>query len=180
MISRYIEYKDKEIMVLLFKSLVRSILEYGNVIWFPTLKKDINLIEDVQRRFTKRIEGFCSLPYEERLCQLRLPSLEFRRIRGDMIETYKILHGFYDTVTTKALFKLNDSNTRGHSYKLSKLSVDANVFRTFFTNRVINNWNSLPKEVVMSGTVNIFKNALDKHWAQYMFCTNIKIQSAGH
>ena len=58
MISRYIEYKDQEIMVLLFKSLVRSILEYGNVIWFPTLKKDINFIEDVQRRFTKRINVF--------------------------------------------------------------------------------------------------------------------------
>ena len=174
MISRYIEYKDKDVMVLLFKSLVRSILEYGNVIWFPVLKKHINLIENVQRRFTRRIVGFSSLSYEERLSQLRLPSLEFRRFRGDMIETYKIMHGFYDTATTNTLFKLNKSNTRGHPFKISKDSVNANVFRTFFTNRVINNWNSLPEDVVLSGTINAFKNALDKHWAQFMYQTYIE------
>ena len=100
MISRYIDFKDKSVMVPLFKSLVRPILEYGNTVWSPSLKKHISLIEDVQRKFTRRINGMSGLEYENRLRILKLPSLEFRRKRGDMIETYKILHGCYDTVTT--------------------------------------------------------------------------------
>ena len=180
MLSRYIEYKDKEIMVPLFKSLVRSILEYGNVVWCPYLKKHINLLENIQRRFTKRIEGFGSLDYETRLQCLKLPSLEFRRIRGDMIEVFKILRGFYDPVTTKSLLEINKSNTRGHPYKLTKTSFSSTSFQSFFTNRIINFWNSLPTDVVTSGTINIFKNALDKHWAQYMYKIDFEILSVGH
>ena len=180
MLSRYIEYKDKEIMVPLFKSLVRSILEYGNVVWCPYLKKHINFLENIQRRFTKRIEGFGSLDYEMRLQCLKLPSLEFRRIRGDMIEVFKILRGFYDPVTTKSLLEINKSNTRGHPYKLTKTSFSSTSFQSFFTNRIINFWNSLPTDVVTSGTINIFKNALDKHWAQYMYKIDFEILSVGH
>lgn len=176
MLSRYIEYKDKDVMIPLFKALVRSILEYGNVTWCPHLKKFRKPIEDVQRRFTKRIQEYGSLDYETRLFKLKLPSLEFRRMRGDMIETYKILHGFYDTTTTNSLLELNtESNTRGHPFKLAKKSFNTTVFQHFFTNRVINLWNSLPEDVVTSGTVNIFKNSLDKYWAQFMYKTDIEI-----
>ena len=88
----------------LFKTLVRPILEYGNVVLNTRLKKHITQIEAVQRRFTKCMIGFKDMDYEERLRGLYLPSLEFRRLRGDMIETFKITHDFYDDKTTLSLF----------------------------------------------------------------------------
>ena len=128
MISRFIECKSAEIMVPLFKSLVRPLLEYGNAVWYPYLKKHITLIENVQRRFTKRIVGFGELEYNQRLAQLKLPSLEYRRCRGDMIEVFKITHGIYDSTTTSALFTYNKAITRGHPYKFTKVSTNTTVF----------------------------------------------------
>ena len=176
MISHYITNKTKHIMVPLFKALVRPILEYGNVVWCPKLKKNIELIEGVQRRFTRRVIGMKGETYENRLLKLNLPSLEYRRARGDMIETYKILHKLYDPNTTKSLFSVNVSTgTRGHPLKLTKNACETNLFRNFFSNRIINNWNNLPMEIVMAGTLNSFKNLLDKHWQKYMYQTNLII-----
>ena len=79
--------------ILLYKSLVRSHLEYGQSVWSPYLLKHIDLIEGVQRRATKLIHNLKNLPYSERLKRLNLPTLVYRRARGDMIETYKIMHG---------------------------------------------------------------------------------------
>ena len=92
MIRRTFKFIDKDIFALLFKSRVRPILEYGNTIWSPRLKKDIDAIERVQRRATKTVPGLATLPYPERLRVLKLPSLIYRRARGDMIETYKYQH----------------------------------------------------------------------------------------
>ena len=86
-------------MVPLFKSLIRPILEYGNAVWSPYLRKHIDHIESVQRHFSKCIIGTKNMSYEERLKFLQLPSLEFRRMRGDLIETYKVCNKIYDPVT---------------------------------------------------------------------------------
>ena len=87
---------DKDIFVQLFTSRVRPILEYGNVIWSPRLIRDIDAVERVQRRSTKTVPGISTMTYPDRLQTLRLPSLVYRRVRGDMIETYKYLHNVYD------------------------------------------------------------------------------------
>ena len=92
MILKNITYKTKDILVPLFKAVIRPILEYANVIWSPHKRKHIDKLEQIQRTFTKCIIGLKDLDYEKRLEILRLPSLEFRRIRGDLIETYKITH----------------------------------------------------------------------------------------
>ena len=89
-------------MIPLFKALVRPLLEYGNAVWNPNLCKYINQIENMQRQFTKRIIGMGDLNYEERLKSMKLPSLEYRRLRGELIEVYKILNN-YLTVTTLQL-----------------------------------------------------------------------------
>ena len=143
MLSRFLVIKDKEVMIPLYKSLVRPILEYGNAIWYPSLKKNINAIEKVQRRLTKRVKGMQDTEYENRLKSLKLPSLEYRRMRGDMIETYKLLHGLYDSSSISNLLQINHaSTTRGHPLKLIKPSVNTNLYKNFFSNRIINNWNS--------------------------------------
>ena len=177
MLSRFLVIKDKEVMIPLYKSLVRPILEYGNTIWYPSLRKNANAVEKVQRRFTKRVKGMNDFDYNTRLKLLKLPSLEYRRIRGDMIETYKILHGLYDPSSTNNLLQINHtSSTRGHPLKLIKSSVHTNLFKNFFTNRVINNWNALPEHVVLSGSLNRFKTSLDNYWANVQYETNIYIK----
>ena len=80
----------------LFKPLVRPIIEYVSCLSDPSLKTQINLLEAVQRKFTKHILEVKNLPYEERLKKLELPSLEYRRFRGDMIQVYKVAHEHYD------------------------------------------------------------------------------------
>ena len=116
-----------------------------------------------------------NLSYEERMKTLNLLILEFRRFRGDLIEVYKICHHMYDPVTTKSLLKFNvNSNTRSHNFKLIKPRVNTNQFLNFFTNRIINVWNNLPRKTVNAGSVNLFKNCIDVHFKEYMFSTSIE------
>ena len=90
MIQRTITYKNKRILLPLYKSLVRPHLEYAVQAWPPHKLGHIRLIEGVQRRFTRMIPELKSLTYEARLKGLNLTTLEIRRIRGDLIEVYKI------------------------------------------------------------------------------------------
>ncbi len=164
-IRRSFKYVDKDMMLTLYKSLIRPHLEYGNVIWNPKLKRTIRSLEAVQRRATRMVPELKNLSYEERLCHLSLPSLVYRRHRADMIQTYKILHHEYD-VDSSGLFKSPaDGRTRGHSYKLFKERTETSIRRGFFTNRIIDLWNELPEEVVISADVDTFKERLDKYWS---------------
>ena len=103
--------------------------------------------------------------YEDRLRFLGLTTLEQRRIRGDLIEAYKILTG-KEKVDAGQFFQLADTgyNLRGHSFKLAIARSHTEVRRHFFSQRVIRNWNNLPQKVIDAPTVNVFKNRLDKHW----------------
>ena len=94
----------------LYTALVRPHLEYGNVVlWHPQFKWDIYLLEKVQHRATKLVPQMRHLNYTDRLKAMDLPSLEYRRLRGDAIETYKYIHGKYQ-VDSSYLLPLNQSN----------------------------------------------------------------------
>ena len=140
---RTITHKSAEVMFPYSKHLIRPHLEYANSVWYPHLRKHIDAIEKVQRNFTKHIIELKNLNYEERLMNLGLPSLEYRRIRGDLIETYKICHKIYDSVSIGNLLTFaTPSNlterTRGHPYKLTKISPKTNSYKYFFCNRITN------------------------------------------
>ncbi|KAK4293458.1 hypothetical protein Pmani_033846 [Petrolisthes manimaculis] len=92
--------RDREILVPLYLSLVRPVMDYGVQSWSPYLVKDIQALEKVQRRATKLVPELSHLPYEERCQRLGLQTLSDRRKRGDMIQTYKLLHGFDDHCLT--------------------------------------------------------------------------------
>ena len=82
MIRRNITYKDKSLIVPLYKAIVRPHLEYCIQAWNPHLRKDIDMLEKTQRRATKLIPGLRDLRYEERLKECGLTTLETRRLRG--------------------------------------------------------------------------------------------------
>ena len=165
-IRRSFTHLNEEIFLKLYKALVRPHLEYAAVVWSPSYKKYIKSIENVQRRATKQIPGMSDLSYEERLRKLQLPTLVYRRARGDMIDTYKILQGLYDSKVS-SLFTLQEqqhTRTRGHSKKIYKHHSKLNTRKHFFTNRVVNLWNNLPEKVVSAPSLNAFKNRLDSFW----------------
>ena len=118
-IYRTIEYKSVENILPLYLTLVRPHLEYCVQAWAPYYTKDIDKLEKVQKRALRMIPELNGLSYEEKLQHLNLFSLSKRRLRGDMIETFKIFQGI-DNISSDIFFNLNKSNTRGHAYKLYK------------------------------------------------------------
>ena len=154
--------------VQLFKALVRPILEYGHSVWnldIATRKGLCAQLESVQRAATRMLAHLKNLPYHQRLQKLKLPSLEHRRRRGDMIEVFKYLRGFYQTERPELKLASKDRNLRGHSWKLEKQRSNKTVRKNAFANRVVNDWNSLSENVVSAPTLNTFKNRLDSYWA---------------
>ena len=173
-ILRNFTFRSKKVLIPLFKSLVRPILEYANSAWDSSLKSQINLIEGVQRKFTRHILEVKKLSYQERLRKLELPSLEYRRFRGDLIQAYKIAHEKYDRESTSSLLQFNPSpRLRGHCFKISKCYTNKKQYKHFFSNRIVNQWNSLPDDVVNSKTIDDFKNNIDKKYRDLMYSTNI-------
>eukprot|EP00918_Siedleckia_nematoides_P005683 GHVU01012490.1.p1 GENE.GHVU01012490.1~~GHVU01012490.1.p1 ORF type:complete len:110 (+),score=14.41 GHVU01012490.1:304-633(+) len=107
------------------------------------------------------------MEYEERLRKLDLPTTLFRRKRGDMIETYKIMNGIYDRDVSPQLVRApKNRGTRGHEMKLFKRGAKTEARKNFFTLRIVEAWNELPKEAINAESTNAFKNRLDKSWAE--------------
>ena len=90
-----------------------------NPVWNNSIKIYINAIEQVQRKFTKYINGFYDMSYEDRLKKLNLTSSEYWRHRGDMIQLYKIAHNHYDKLSLQDLITFKkDDRLRGHNFTI--------------------------------------------------------------
>ena len=164
-IKRSFSDVDSFSFVLLYKSFVRSHLEYANSVWSPYKIGVLQDIERVQKLATKHIRGCKNMSYMDRLKHLQLPTLKYRRLRGDMIEVYKILM-MYDESIVPHLPKNSDVRTRGNSCKLLVERCKYNVRKFSFCHRIISVWNSLPKSVIESESVNSFKSNLDNLWVR--------------
>jgi len=169
LIKRNFRSIDIEEFNLLYKAYIRPHLEYCIQVWSPYLKKDIESLERVQRRATKLVGSLKNKPYEERLKALQLTTLEKRRLRGDLIETYKIVTN-KENIDSSQFFHIADTghDLRGHSLKLSQSRNTSRVRRMFFSQRVVADWNRLPQYVVDAPSTNAFKNRLDKFWKEDM------------
>ena len=168
-IRRSFELLDIQTLPLLFKTLVRPHLEYGNIIWGPFNKEDQRLVERVQRRATRLVPDVRHLPYQERLCKLQLPSLLYRRRRGDVIMMYMLMNGHLNLNKEDFIQAAPSAGTRGHPLKLAKPRAETRTRRNHWSVRVINDWNSLPEDVVLSPSTNTFKNRLDDHWSDHIY-----------
>ena len=152
--------RDVALLVRAFTTYVRPIVEYNSIIWSPQNVCDIEEIERVQRRFTKRLTGLKMYSYAARLNQLKIPSLELRRLHIDLIMCYKIVFGLVD-VKFDDFFQLSTVvTTRGHPFKLFKEHSDVNARKSFFSQRIINVWNSLPSDIVDFGSLRKFKRTI--------------------
>ena len=87
---------DNKIFISLYKTLVRTHLEYASSVWAPYEAKGIEMLKNVQRRCTRQLPHLQDLPYKECLQAMRLPTLSYQNWQGDLIEVYKMLNGFYD------------------------------------------------------------------------------------
>ena len=166
--------RDETTIGTLYKAMVRPHLEYGNAIWGPFYQEDIKSVEAIQRRATKLIPKLKYKPYEERMEQLRIPSLTYRHKRGDMIWMYKIMNGLVRVASTKLFIPTKLAHTRGHSQKVFKKHAVKVVARNnSFSIRIVNDWNSLPNYVVEAPSLNEFKNRLDKQWKDLHYITTV-------
>ena len=124
--------RDTDFQLDTFKTYVRPLLEYNTPIWSPHLISDIDLIERVQRWFTKRLPGLWNESYAQRLQTLDLESLEVRRIKNDLILLFKIVKHLID-LNSEDFFTFNWNHTRGHSCKINIGYSRLNCRKYFFS-----------------------------------------------
>ena len=133
-IRRSFQFLSQQNCIPLYKSLVRSHLDYASSVWSPYKQKHIDALENVQRRATRQLVPILPklpVPYEERLLKLKLPTLAYRRVRGDMMEVYKIMNEIYDTnVTTFLKTRVQSAertSQRGHQFQLYIEQINKNI-----------------------------------------------------
>ena len=160
LIRRNILDKSEEALMILYKTLVRPLLDYGIQIWKPYLREDIMQLEKIQKRYTKMINGCKRLGYNERLKKLKITTIEERHNRADLIQVFNILRDTSGTYPS-GLLNLSERPGRKNSKQLYKKRVNSELGRHGFTFRSIGLWNALPDQVVTSANVNEFKGRLD-------------------
>jgi hypothetical protein len=147
-------------MVSLFVSHIRPILDYCSCVWNTEYIGNLRMLESVQRRWTKKIEGFSDLTYAHRLERLDLFSVFGRLVRSDLIKYWKSLRSDEDVGLAGLFDVVQDGRTRGHPLKLQHPRFQTECRRRFFSSRRVALWNLLPTNVVLSPSLPAFKSNL--------------------
>ena len=174
--------RDSEVMLTLFKSLVRPRVEYCCPLWDPKKIGDIIHLEQVQRQFTARIKDHQQLTYHQRLRALKLMSLQRRRERYSILHLHKIVHNM---VTSDLNITTNYSARRGLSITIPPINKHTKArFQTmrdgFFTVAAPKLFNSLPKHIRDEDKFGPFKSKLTAYLLSIPDCPPISGESSSN
>ncbi|KAK4833066.1 hypothetical protein QYF61_027728 [Mycteria americana] len=161
-IKRSVASRSRDVILPLYSTLGRPHLEYCVQLWNPQHRKDMDLFEWVQRRATKMIRGMEHHSYEERLRELRLFSLEKRKLWEDLIAAFQYLKGAYKKDGDRFFSRACCDRTRGNSFKLKECRFRLGIRKKFFTMRVVKHWNRLPREVVAAPSLETLRVRLNR------------------
>jgi ribonucleases P/MRP protein subunit RPP40 len=163
-ITRAFTYRDKKTFVALYKRYVRPHLEFAVPAWCPWLEKDKDVLEKVQIRMLKQVQGLKGSTYEQKLKEVGLETLEFRRKEADMMLVYKIMNEkvmidrskWFDITGGNRAGAVTRSAADGHLIQAPFAHLD--LRKNFFTTRVSREWNSLPATLRAAKSPIAFKN----------------------
>ncbi|XP_059323542.1 triadin isoform X23 [Ammospiza nelsoni] len=151
---------SKEVILSLYSALVRPQLEYCVQDWEPEHKKDVDMLEQVQEGVIKLSPGLEHISYEDRLREMGQFSLEKRRLRGYLIAVFQYLQGACKRA--KEGLVTTACSDRENGFKLKDVGFSLDIREKVFTVRVVRLWNRLPREVVDSPSLEVFKARLGR------------------